>query len=115
MSERLYAMKFSDIYQCYVEKVSRKGRTTAELDTVISWLTGYNTPALRNAINSNATLAQFFENAPQIHPNAYQIKGSICGVRIVDIEDHLMQKIRWLDKLVDELAQSKSLDKILRC
>ena len=113
-NERVYKMTFASIYPLYVQKSERKGRTKSEVDTVICWLTGYNEAGLAAQIESEATLEAFFSNAPQIHPHAGQIKGVICGVRVEDVQDPLMQKIRWMDKLVDELAKGKAMEKILR-
>jgi len=111
---KLYGMAFASIYPHYVAKVERKGRSVAELDRVICWLTGYDEAGLASQIDSEVSLADFFENAPQINPNADKIKGVICGVRVEEISEPLMQKIRWMDKLVDELAKGKALEKVLR-
>ena len=113
-NERVYKMTFASVYPLYVQKVERKGRIKAELDAVICWLTGYDEDGLATQINNEVDFEAFFADAPQINPNASQIKGVICGVRVEEIEDPLMQKIRWLDKLVDELAKGKSIEKILR-
>jgi len=113
-SERVYKMTFASIFPLYVQKIERKGRTKSELNTIICWLTGYDEDGLRLQINNEADLETFFANAPQINPNAPLIKGVICGVRVEEIDDPLMQKIRWLDKLVDELAKGKAIEKILR-
>lgn len=110
----IYAMKFSKIYPLYVQKAERKNRTQAEVDQIICWLTGYDPAALRRQIKGDCDLETFFANAPEFHPNCTLIKGVICGVRIEEIEDPLMKKIRYLDKLIDELAKGKSMDKILR-
>jgi len=110
-NEKLFKMTFASIYPLYLQKVERKGRTKADLDAVICWLTGYNEATLTN---NEASLEAFFANAPALNPNAPLIKGVICGVRVEDIEDPLMQKIRWMDKLVDELAKGKAMEKILR-
>ena len=112
--ERVYRMTFASIYLLYIKKVERKGRTRAELDTVLCWLTGYDAEGLKAQIDRAASLRAFFEEAPQMSPHARDIKGLICGIRVEDIEDPLMQKIRWMDKVVDELAKGKPLDKILR-
>ncbi|UTC64612.1 DUF2200 domain-containing protein [Treponema sp. OMZ 788] len=106
----IFEMKFSKIYPLLLQKVERKGRTKEELDAVIEWLTGYN----MNEVNQDMTYEDFFNKAPAINPRAELIKGKVCGVQVELIEDPLMQKIRWLDKLVDELAKGKSLDKVLR-
>ena len=112
--ERVYKMKISGVYPLYIQKALRKGRTKAEVDTVIQWLTGYDEQGLQSQINREADFETFFAEAPQINPNASQITGVICGVRVEEIEDSLIQKIRWLDKLVDELAKGKPLEKVLR-
>lgn len=111
---RIYSMPFATVYPLYVQKVEKKGRTKAELDEVIRWLTGYTARALEKQIERKADFETFFEDAPKLHPNAVKITGTICGVRIEGIEDPLMKKIRWLDKLVDELAKGRPLEKILR-
>lgn len=106
-------MAFADVYPAYVNKVERKGRTVAELDQVILWLTGYNKTKFKDLMKQKATLRDFFGNA-KINPKAVLITGSICGVKIQEIEDPLMLKIRYLDKLVEELAKGRPLEKILR-
>lgn len=113
-NDRVYKMKFSRVYPMLIQKVERKGRTKAEVDTVIQWLTGYDEQGLQSQINREADFETFFAEAPQINPNASKITGVICGVRVEEIEDPLMQKIRWLDKLVDELAKGKTMEKVLR-
>lgn len=113
-SERVYKMKFSDVYPLYIQKAERKGRLQAEVDTVIQWLTGYDEQGLQLQIDKGVSFETFFADAPQINPNASLITGVICGVRVEEIKDPLMQKIRWLDKLVDELAKGKPMGKILR-
>jgi len=113
-NDKVYKMTFAGIYPHYIKKVERKGRFKADLDTVICWLTGYDEAGLSAQIDKAADLETFFLEAPQINPAATQIKGVICGIRVEEIEDPLMQKIRWMDKLVDELAKGKSLEKILR-
>ena len=110
----IFNMEFSRIYPMYVEKAQKKGRTKAEVDEVILWLTGYDEAGLHAQLAGGASLQAFFEAAPQMNPNAALIKGVVCGVRVEEIEDGMMQKIRWLDKLVDELAKGKSMEKILR-
>jgi len=97
----------------YIQKAERKGRTKEEVDTVISWLTGYDAAGLAAQIEDEATLEAFFAHAPEIHPHASLIKGVICGVRVEEITEPLMQKVRWMDKLVDELAKGKTMEKIL--
>ena len=114
MSERIYMMKFSKVYPMYVQKAEKKGRTKDEVDTVIFWLTGYDERGLQSQIEKEVDFETFFSEAPQINPNADKIKGVICSVRVEKISDHLVQKIRWLDKLVDELAKGKPMEKILR-
>ena len=113
-NERVYKMTFSSIYPHYINKVERKGRSKADVDAVICWLTGYNDEGLASQIETNVDLETFFSDAPQINLNAPNIKGVICGVRVEEIEEPLMQKIRWMDKLVDEVAKGKVLEKILR-
>jgi hypothetical protein len=111
---RIFAMSFASIYPLYVQKVERKGHTTAELDKVITWLTGYDDAGLRQVIDSEVDLETFFAQAPAMNPNVALIKGVICGYRVEDIEDPLMQQIRYMDKLVDELARGKKMASILR-
>lgn len=113
-NERVYKMAFSKVYQLLVQKAERKGRTKSEVDAVICWLTGYDESGLQAQIMKNVDYETFFREAPQINPNAHKIKGVICGHRVEEIQDPLMQKIRWLDKLVDELAKGKPLEKVLR-
>lgn len=111
---RVYKLLFSSIYPLYVNKVERKGRTMAELNTVLYWLTGYNEKTLQEQINRKTDLETFFAEAPQLNPNVSKITGLICGYRVEEIEDKLMQKVRYMDKLVDELAKGKKMEKILR-
>ena len=111
---RIFTMKFSSVYPLYVHKAERKGRTQGEVDQIICWLTGYSIEGLRRQIEVGADFRTFFAHAPVMHPNCSLIKGVVCGVRVEDVEDPLMQKIRYLDKLVDELAKGKSMEKILR-
>lgn len=113
-NERVYKMIFSKVYPLLVQKAERKGRTKSEVDAVICWLTGYDETGLQAQIDNNIDYATFFAEAPQINPNAAKITGVICGHRVEEIEDPLMQKIRWLDKLVDELAKGKPMEKVLR-
>lgn len=113
-NERIYKMTFSSIYPMYIHKAERKGRTKEEVDAVIFWLTGYDERGLKAQIDKEADLESFFAEAPKINPNTDKIKGVICGVRVEEITDPLMQKVRWLDKLVDELAKGKPMDKVLR-
>lgn len=105
---------FTTVYPLYVQKAERKGRTREEVDTVICWLTGYSPEQLARHKAAAIDFEAFFAQAPAIHPHSHQIKGVVCGIRVEDIEDPLTQKIRWLDKLIDELAKGKALDKILR-
>lgn len=111
---RVYKMPFASVYPHYVQKAEKKGRTKAEVDEIICWLTGYDEGALRKLIADNTDFETFFAQAPHIHPNAAKITGVICGYRVEDIEDKLMQQIRYLDKLIDELAKGKAMEKILR-
>ena len=113
-SERFYKMTFSSVYPLYVQKAERKGRTREEVDRIIFWLTGYDKPALNKQIERGCNFETFFNEAPQMNPNASKITGVICGYRVEDIEDKLIQKVRYLDKLIDELAKGKDLEKILR-
>jgi len=107
-------MKFSKVYPLYIQKVERKGRTKEEVDTVIKWLTGYDEQGLQSQIDKEVDIETFFAEAPQMNPNASKITGVVCGIRVEEIEDPLMQKVRWLDKLVDELAKGKAMEKVLR-
>lgn len=107
-------MSFASVYPLYIHKVERKGRTKEEVDAIIYWLTGYDEVGLEQQLGKKCTFEAFFAEAPELNPNANKITGLICGYRVEDIEDPLMQKIRYLDKLVDELAKGKSLDKIFR-
>ena len=108
------AMKFSKVYPLYVQKAERKNRTKEEVDRIICWLTGYNQVGLQKQIEQESDIETFFANAPAIHPNSSLIKGVVCGVRVEEIEDPLIRKIRYLDKLIDELAKGKAMEKILR-
>ncbi|OGO78117.1 MAG: hypothetical protein A2Y23_07965 [Clostridiales bacterium GWB2_37_7] len=107
MKPRIFTTAFSSVYPMYVQKAEKKGRAKEEVDTVICWLTGYDEHGLRAQIEKEVDFETFFAEAPQINPNAHKITGAVCGVRVEEIEDPLMQKIRWLDKLVDELAKGK--------
>ena len=111
--QRMFAMPFADLYPMYVTKVLRKNRTEADLRLVLSWLTGFSDSALTAVIDSGESLSAFFEHA-HVNPNVTLITGSVCGVKVQEVEDPLMRNIRYMDKLVDELAQGKSLEKILR-
>ena len=110
---RIYSLSFATLYPLYVAKIEKKGRTTAELDDVIQWLTGFDESELRGHRESGTTLQEFFA-AARLNPSASLITGVICGMRVEEIEDPLMQQIRYLDKLVDELARGKAMEKILR-
>lgn len=111
---RVFRMAFASVYPLLVKKAEKKGRTKEDVDTVICWLTGYNQQSLQQQLDDKVDYKTFFDNAPRFHPNAAKITGVICGHRIEEIEDPLMQKIRYLDKLVDELAKGKAMEKILR-
>ncbi|MES2558168.1 MAG: DUF2200 domain-containing protein [Bacteroidota bacterium] len=111
---RVFAMSFASIYPLYITKIERKGRSIAELDEVLLWLTGYTQKSLQEQIDKKVDLKTFFAQAPMLHPNVSKITGVICGYRVEDIEDPLMQKIRYMDKLVDELAKGRKMEKILR-
>ena len=113
-NERVYKMSFAGVYPHYVTKVEKKGRTVEELHEVIRWLTGYTEKGLQKAMDDKISFETFFEKAPKLNPNVSKITGVICGYRVEDIEEPLMQKIRYLDKLVDELAKGKAMEKILR-
>lgn len=110
----IFAMPFATVYPCYVQKAERKNRTKEEVDEIILWLTGYDQAKLEKQIESGNDFETFFAQAPAIHPNTSLIKGVVCGVRVEEVEDPLMQKIRYLDKLIDELAKGKKMEKILR-
>lgn len=110
----IFAMKFAKVYPLYVQKAQRKNRTKEEVDQIICWLTGYDAAGLAEQIEREHDFETFFAQAPGMHPNSALIKGVVCGVRVEDIEDPLMQKIRYLDKLIDELAKGKKMEKILR-
>ena len=113
-SEKLYTMSFAKVYPLLVNKAVRKGRTADEVDQVIQWLTGYDADGLKAALDAEISYEVFFAEAPMLNPNREKITGTICGVRVENIEEPLMQEIRYLDKLVDELARRKSLEKIFR-
>ncbi|WP_231758611.1 DUF2200 domain-containing protein [Microbulbifer elongatus] len=114
VNHRIFSMPFAKVYPMYVQKAERKGRTRAEVDEIIRWLTGYDAAGLAQQIAQENDFRTFFAEAPQMHPNSALIKGVVCGVRVEEVEDPLMRKIRYLDKLVDELAKGKAMDKILR-
>jgi hypothetical protein len=113
-THRIFGTKFADIYPLYVQKAERKNRTKAEVDQIICWLTGYNKAGLQQQIKQGNDLETFFVQAPAMNPNRSLIKGVVCGVRVEEIEDPLMQKLRYMDKLIDELAKGKAMEKILR-
>ena len=111
---KAYAMTFAKIYPLYIEKAEKKGRTKAEVDEIIFWLTGYDAVSMQRQIDGGADMETFFAEAPEMNPNAALIIGVICGHRVEEIEDEVMQKIRWMDKFVDEMANGKPMEKILR-
>ena len=111
---QMFAMKFAKVYPLYVQKAERKNRTKEEVDQIICWLTGYDQVGLQRQIEQENDIEAFFAKAPAIHPNSSLIKGVVCGIRVEEIEDPLMQRIRYLDKLIDELARGKAMEKILR-
>jgi hypothetical protein len=111
---RVYRMTFASVYPLYIKKVEKKGRTKAEVDEIIFWLTGYDKKTLKDQIDKKTDFETFFAQAPAMNPNVSKITGLICGYRVEEIEDKLMQKVRYLDKLIDELARGKSMEKIKR-
>lgn len=111
---RIYSMAFARVYPLYLQKAERKNRTRDEVDEVIRWLTGYDQAGLQRQIERDVDFRTFFDRAPALHPNSALITGVVCGVQVETIDDPLMQRIRWLDKLIDELAKGKTMDKILR-
>lgn len=113
-NQKIFRMSFAVVYPLYIQKAEKKGRTKEELDAVICWLTGYDQKGLQQQIDKKVDLETFFSQAPQINKNASKITGLICGYRVEEIEDKLMQKIRYMDKLIDELAKGKTMEKILR-
>jgi hypothetical protein len=113
-NQRVFKMSFASVYPLYVQKAEKKGRTKKEVDAVICWLTGYSAKALEKQIAQSKDFETFFKEAPSLNPNVAKITGVVCGVRIEEIENPLMRNIRYLDKLVDELAKGRSMDKILR-
>lgn len=112
--ERIYALIFASVYPLYIKKAERKGRTKEEVDTIIFWLTGYDKQTLLQQIDKKSDFETFFAEAPKLNPNASKITGVICGYRVEDIEDAVIKKMRYLDKLIDELAKGKAMEKILR-
>ena len=113
-NHRIFTTSFASVYPHYVNKAEKKGRTKQEVDTIICWLTGYNQEQLQQILDNKTTFEIFFEEAPQLNENVTKITGVICGYRIEEIENKLMQKIRYLDKLIDELAKGRTMEKILR-
>lgn len=113
-NEKVYAMPFSRIYPLLTAKAEKKGRTQAEVNQIITWLTGYGVEQIEGAAQNETTYGDFFRNAPGLNPDRKLIKGVVCGVRVEEIEEPLMQEIRYLDKLIDELAKGKPMEKILR-
>ncbi len=113
-TDRVYKMPFASVYPLYVQKSEKKGRTKAEVDCIIFWLTGYDEQSLQQQIDSKSDFETFFVHAPQINPNVSKITGVVCGCRVEEIEEKLMQQIRYLDKLIDELAKGKAMEMILR-
>jgi len=111
---RIFTTPFAKVYPLYIKKAEAKGRTKAEVDQIIRWLTGYDQAGLQKQIKREADFETFFTESPAFHPNSTLIKGVVCGIRVEDIEDPLMQKLRYLDKLIDELAKGKAMEKILR-
>ncbi len=111
---RIFTTSFASVYPLYIQKAEKKGRTKEEVDEVITWLTGYDAEQLRRAIDAKIDLETFFDQAPQMNPNVGLIKGVVCGIRVEDVADPLMQKIRYMDKLIDELAKGKKMASILR-
>jgi hypothetical protein len=110
----IFAMKFAKVYPLYVKKAEAKNRTKEEVDQIICWLTGYTRAGLKKQLERECDIETFYTQAPAIHPNSSLIQGVVCGIRVEEIKDPLMQKVRWLDKLIDELAKGKAMDKILR-
>jgi len=113
-THNIYKMSFSRVYSLYISKAEKKGRTKSEVDEIICWLTGYSQDELEKQLEKQVDFETFFKEAPQLNPSRVLIKGVVCGVRVEDIEDPIMQNIRYLDKLIDELARGKAMEKILR-
>ena len=114
MNTRIYNMSFASVYPHYINKAEKKGRTKAEVDQIITWLTGYDENALKKLLADHTDFEHFFREAPRINPNSEKITGVICGYRVEEIEEELMRQIRYLDKLIDELAKGKAMERILR-
>lgn len=113
-NSKIFAMPFANVYPFYIQKAEKKGRTKEEVDTIIKWLTGYDDQLLQKQLDKKISFETFFSEAPQLNPNVSKITGVVCGIRVEQIENRLMQQIRYLDKLVDELAKGKAMEKILR-
>jgi hypothetical protein len=113
-NERIYRMIFGSVYPLYIQKAEKKGQTAKEVDEIITWLTGYDKKAIEKSVKGGTDFRTFFEEAPNWNPNASKITGSICGYKVEEIEDKIIQKVRYLDKLIDELAQGRAMDKIFR-
>lgn len=111
---RIFTTSFASVYPLYVQKAEKKGRTKEEVDAILRWLTGYSGPQLKKAIAKEVDFETFFAEAPEMNPNVALITGLVCGIRVEEVADPLMQQIRWLDKLVDELAKGKKMESILR-
>ena len=111
---RIYTMSFASVYPLYIQKAERKGRAKAEVDEIIFWLTGHTAKSLQKAIDAKIDFETFFAESPRFQPNATLIKGVVCGIRVEEIEDETVRKVRYLDKLIDELARGKAMEKILR-
>lgn len=111
---RIFTTPFAKVYPMYIQKAERKDRTKKEVDQIICWLTGYDQAGLQEQVKREVDFDTFFAEAPEMHPNCSLIKGVVCGVRVEEVDEPLMQKIRWLDKLIDELARGKKMEKILR-
>ncbi|RXK58589.1 DUF2200 domain-containing protein [Lacibacter luteus] len=112
--ERVFKMSFAGLYPMYIQKANKKGRTQEEVDTILYWLTGYNEKTMQKQMEKKVSLETFFDEAPKLNPNVHLITGVVCGCRVEEIEHPLMQKIRYMDKLIDELAKGKAMEKILR-
>src|SRR5262245_37080554 len=111
---KVFAMTFANIYPMYIKKAERKGRTKAEVDEILCWLTGHKAASLKKVLDANVDLKTFLTKAPRFHPKAKLITGTVCGIRVEEVEDPVMRKIRYMDKLIDELAQGRAMEKILR-